>query len=103
MHTTLMTIHIVGGTLGLLSVFAALFASKGATAHRASGRLFVYSIVIMALLGAGIAAVWGRAAATNVPAGLLTTYLVVTALTTVAPPRDGSRALTLALLLVALG
>jgi uncharacterized membrane protein len=103
MLTTVMTVHIVAGALGLLCGFAALFASKGSAAHRASGRLFVYSMVTMALLGAGIAAVWGRAAATNVPAGLLTAYLVVTALTTVAPPRAGAGAFALALMLVAVG
>jgi hypothetical protein len=103
MHATLMTVHVVAGALGLLFGFAALYASKGASAHRTTGTLFVYSMVTMALLGAGIAAVWGRAAATNVPAGLLTTYLVVTALTTVTPARAGSRAFTLALMLVALG
>jgi hypothetical protein len=64
--------------------------------------LFVYSMVTMSVLGASIAGVWGPAAAVNVPAGLLTTYLVITGLMTVTPERPGSRPLSIALMLVAL-
>jgi hypothetical protein len=103
MHATVMTVHIVTGALGLLAGFVALYASKGATVHRSSGKLFVYSMVTMAMLGVAIAAIWGPAASTNVPAGVLTTYLVITALTTVARPLPGRRWFDVALMLVALG
>src|SRR2546425_11581446 len=99
MHTAVMTVHIIMGALGLLTGFIALYASKGATVHRTSGKLFVYSMVTMAMLGAGIAAIWGPAASTNVPAGLLTTYLVITALITIAQPRRDSRWFDVALML----
>src|SRR6478672_11544988 len=102
MRITVMTLHIVAGGVGLLSGFAALYAAKGARLHRTSGMLFVYSMVTMAMLGVAIAAVFGPAAASNVPAGLLTTYLVVTGFMTVAPRRP-SRWLEIGLLLVAFG
>ena len=101
MRITLMTVHIFTGGLGLLSGFVALYAAKGAKLHRASGTVFVYSMVTMAMLGVAIAALWGRAASVNVPAGLLTTYLVITSLTTVTPTHP-SRRTHVALLLVAL-
>jgi uncharacterized membrane protein len=101
MRITMMTVHIVTGGLGLLSGFVALYAAKGATLHRASGTVFVYSMVTMAMLGVAIAAVWGRAASLNVPVGLLTTYLVITSLTTVTPTHP-SRRVQVGLLLVAL-
>jgi len=103
MHTTVMTAHIVTAALGLLAGFVALYASKGANVHRSSGKLFVYLMVTMAMLGAAIAAIWGPAASTNVPAGVLTTYLVITGLTTVARPRPSWRWFEVALMLVALG
>jgi uncharacterized membrane protein len=102
MRITIMTVHIVTAAIGLLSGFVALYVAKGARLHRASGTVFVYSMITMAMLGAAIAAVFGPGAAINVPAGLLTTYLVITGLITVVPPARGSRRLDIGLLLVAL-
>lgn len=99
--TLLVLLHILGGTLGLLSGFVALQAAKGARLHRRSGILFVYSMLTMALLGAGMAALamhW-----IDVVAGLLAAYLVTTALTTVRPPTAGARRLDRAAMLFALG
>jgi uncharacterized membrane protein len=76
-------IHIVAGGVSLLSGYVALYAAKGASLHRKSGRLFVYAMLVMALVGAAMAALRGRAPALNVPAALLSAYLVTTALTTV--------------------
>lgn len=56
-----------------------------------------------ALFGMTIAAVRGVAPAVNIPAALLTAYLVITALITVRPPFEGSRWLDLGLMLAALG
>jgi uncharacterized membrane protein len=103
MRMTVLTIHIIAACTAILSGFIALYAAKGATLHRTSGRLFVYAMVTMALLGASIAAIWGVAPATNIPVGLLTAYLVITALTTVRPPVAGSRSLAVGLMVVALG
>ena len=64
--------------------------------------LFVYAMLTMCVFGTLIAMVRGVAPAVNVPAGVLTAYLVITALATVRPPAAGSRWLDPGLMLVAL-
>jgi hypothetical protein len=98
---TALSAHIAAGVLGIVFGFVALYAAKGARLHRKSGLLFVYAMLMMSILGATMAAVWGRAPTSNVPVGLLTGYLVITGLTTVRPPSRGSRWLDLGLMLVA--
>ena len=102
MQATL-AIHIVAGALALLFGYVALFATKGSRLHRKSGKLFVYAMLTMALGGFVVAAGRSVAPAINIPAALLTAYLVVTSLTTIRPPRSGARALQIGALLVALG
>ena len=102
MQTTLY-FHVLAGALALVFGYVALFASKGSRLHRRSGRLFVYAMLTMALGGLVVAAGRGVAPAINVPAALLTAYLVVTSLTTIRPPKSGSRTLQICALLVALG
>ncbi len=84
-------LHVFAGGLALASGFIALFALKGGSLHRGGGLVFVCSMVIMALTGAGLAAL--NAAPGNVIAGLLATYLVVTALTAVRPRTPVTRGL----------
>ena len=84
-----LVVHIAAGGIALVAGFIALFAMKGAAVHRRSGIVFVSSMVVMGLLGASIAAAGGGEVSTV--AGLLTAYLVITALTTVRPPSAGSR------------
>jgi hypothetical protein len=95
-------VHILAGTLGLVFGYVALSAAKGATLHRKAGILFVYAMLTMSVFGGTIAAVQGVAPAINIPAALLTSYLVITALITVRPPSSRSRWLTPGLMLVAL-
>src|SRR5688572_9776840 len=95
-------VHIVAGSLALVFGYVALYAPKGAPLHRRSGMLFVRAMLVMSLFGALMAAVRGVAPAVNIPAGTLTAYLVITALTTVRPPAAGSRWLDPGLMLVAL-
>jgi hypothetical protein len=95
--------HITAGSLGIIFGFIALFAAKGAPLHRRIGMLFVYAMLTMGLMGATMAAIWGRQPASNIPMGFLTAYLVTTGLTTVRPPAWRSREIDLALMLVALG
>jgi uncharacterized membrane protein len=102
MRMTALAIHIIAGSLGIIFGFVALYAAKGAKLHRKSGMLFVYTLTTMALMGATMAAVWGRDPASNIPVGLLTAYLVITGLTAVRPPSSGMRQLDLGLMLVAL-
>jgi uncharacterized membrane protein len=95
--------HIGAGGVGIVCGYIALSAVKGGRLHRKSGMTFVYAMITMALIGSMMAAVRRVAPAANVPVGLLTAYLVITALTTVRPPAVGSRSLDLGLLLAVLG
>ena len=97
-----LAVHILAGSLGLIFGFVALFSAKGAVLHRKSGMLFVYAILTMAVLGMLISIGRGVVPAINIPAGLLTAYLAITALTTVRPSFTGSSSLHLALMLIAL-
>ena len=94
-------IHILAGSLGLLTGYVALYAAKGAPLHRRSGMVFVYAMLTMSVFGTSIAIVRGVAPAINIPAGILTAYLVITALTTIRPIA-GTRWLDVGLMLVAL-
>jgi hypothetical protein len=89
--TMTLVLHIVAGGLGLLAGYTALYASKGATLHRRSGMVFVSSMLAMAVFGMVISAGRGVAPAINLPAGLLTAYLVVTGLTALQVPTASSR------------
>lgn len=99
-------VHIVAGTLGLLAGYVALFAAKGAPVHRKSGMLFVYTMLTMAVFGMIIAVARSKAPEINIPAGLITSYLVVTSLLTVRPlPAESrlARWVDVGAMLVALG
>ena len=101
MRLTLL-VHIVAGGLALLAGFLALYTAKGATLHRRAGTVFVYAMLAMCVAGVAVTVGRGVAPSLNVPAGVLTAYLVITALTTVRPLAEGSRWLDLGLMLVAL-
>jgi uncharacterized membrane protein len=93
-------IHVVGGSVAIVSGYVAVFVKKGAAVHRRSGLLFVAAMVTMAVTGAVMAAL--NAELINVLASSVTTYLVLTALLTVRRPSDESRRLDLALMLMGL-
>ncbi len=80
---SLLVLHLAGGSLAIVSGFVALYAAKGATVHRTSGTMFAYSMLSMSLTGLAVMAAGGRTSSANLLAGLLTMYLVTTALTTV--------------------
>ena len=96
-------VHIVAGSLALVAGYVALYATKGAPVHRKAGMTFVYAMLTMSVAGVVIAAVRRVAPSVNVPAGLLTAYLVITSLTTVRPPASRRRWLDSALMLLAVG
>ena len=100
MRMTLL-VHVVAGCLGLVFGYVALYAAKGATLHRRSGMLFVYVMLALSVTGA-VMAIGGKWQTVNVPAAVLTAYLVVTALTTVRPPAAGSGWLNVGAMVVAL-
>ncbi|HSJ08505.1 MAG TPA: hypothetical protein VK928_01295 [Longimicrobiales bacterium] len=94
-------VHIVAGGIGLLSGYLALFAPKGSTLHRRSGIVFVGAMLVMCFFGTLMAAVQPVWPSVNVPAGVLTAYLVTTALLAVRPVR-AARWLDVGLMTVAL-
>jgi uncharacterized membrane protein len=95
-------VHILAGSLALAFGYVALYAAKGSALHRKSGMLFVCAMLVMCSFGTLIAIARGVAPAVNVPAGVLTAYLVITALITVRPPAASSRWLDPGLMLVGL-
>ena len=95
-------VHILAGSLSLVFGYVALYSPKGAALHRRAGMVFVCAMLTMSVAGVTIAAVRNVVPALNVPAGLLTAYLVITSLTTVRPPAAGSRGLHIAAMVVAL-
>jgi uncharacterized membrane protein len=78
---TLLPIHIIAGLIAIVAGFIAVYALKGARLHRKSGMIFVYSMWVLSLTGAVIAAVKHQPA--SVIGGSLAFYLVTTALLTV--------------------
>ena len=88
----LLQIHIVAGALAMILGAVALLALKGATVHRRSGQLFVFSMLTMGIT----ASVLG-----NIGGGLMSSYFVVTALTTVRPATAWTRLVNIGALVVA--
>jgi hypothetical protein len=96
----LLAIHIVSAGMALVSGAVALCATKGARLHRRSGMLFVYAVAAMCATAIVMALVKGQTM--NVIAGLMTAYLVITALTTVRPPSAWSQRMNVGLMMAAL-
>lgn len=89
---TLVPFHVLAGTLAIVAGFIALYSVKGLKLHRTSGMVFAVAMLVMSLSGV-VMAVGHAGAAINIPAGLVTAYLVITSLATVRPPSAGSRRL----------
>jgi hypothetical protein len=98
----LLPIHVAAGGLAIVLGAVALLVKKGGTIHRRSGLLFVYAMLV---LGTSASILGFRKSPTdsNVPAGFMTAYFVVTALTTVRPVSLWTRRLNVAALTVAVG
>jgi uncharacterized membrane protein len=77
-------LHVMAGITALVTGAVALYALKGAKLHRRSGILFVYAMLVMAFTGTVMSIVHLNVG--NVIAGILTFYLVLTALLTVRRP-----------------
>jgi hypothetical protein len=92
-------LHILAGLIAMVSGAVALYALKGARLHRKSGMIFVYAMLFMSGSGAVMAALKGQRI--NVVAGVLTFYLVTTALLTVRRPAVAPRWVDLGAMLVA--
>lgn len=81
MRLVLLPTHIIAGLIAIVVGFVALYAPKGATLHRKSGMVFVYSMLVMAAAGGVMAAMKHQMG--NVVGGSMTFYLVATGLLTV--------------------
>jgi len=91
-------IHITAGALAIILGYIALFAAKGGATHRKSGLLFVYAMVVMGTTATMVAA--ARGIESSVLGGVIASYMVVTALTTVRQRTAGSVRLDIGLMLV---
>ncbi len=85
-YSPILMVHICAGTLGLLSGTAAMSFRKGSARHVLAGRVFVASMLTMAVIAVYLAIV--RHQPNNVGGGILTFYLIGTAWLT-ARRRDG--------------
>lgn len=96
MDMVLLPIHIAGGSIAIIAGYVAVLAGKGSTIHRKFGLAFVVGMMVLATTATAIAILRDRGAG-----GTFALYLVVTALTTVRPLRNGQRQLDFACLAVA--
>jgi uncharacterized membrane protein len=85
-YSPILMAHIFAGILGLLSGTAAMSFRKGSPRHVLAGRIFVASMLSMAVLAVYLAIV--RHQPNNIGGGILTFYLIGTAWLT-ARRRDG--------------
>jgi hypothetical protein len=85
-YSPILLVHICAGTLGLVSGTAAISFKKGSPRHVLAGRIFVASMLIMAVFAVYLAIV--RHQPNNIGGGILTFYLIGTARLT-ARRRDG--------------
>ena len=81
-HDLILPIHILAGMIALIVGYVALFAAKGGRLHRRTGKMFVFAMVVMGLGGSFLAAIDPDGSPTNIVAGLVTFYLVMTAMLT---------------------
>jgi hypothetical protein len=85
-YSPILVVHICAGTAGLLSGTAAMSFRKGSSRHVLAGRVFVASMLAMAVVAVYLAIV--RNQPNNIGGGILTFYLIGTAWLTVRR-RDG--------------
>jgi hypothetical protein len=89
-YSPLLLVHICAGTLGLVSGTAAVCFRKGSPRHALAGKIFVASMLTMAVAAVYLAAV--RHQPNNIGGGILTFYLIGTAwLTARRKDRETSR------------
>lgn len=92
--------HIAAGSVAVIAGATALLAPKGAAWHRAAGTLFVLTMIVTAVAGAGAALL--KSQMITMLAGVFTCHLVTSSWLTVVRPTMGAAAHVL-LLTAALG
>lgn len=85
-YSPVLIVHILGGTVGLVSGTAAMTYRKGSPRHVLAGKIFVASMLTMGAFAAYLATV--RNQPSNIGGGILTVYLIGTAWLT-ARRKDG--------------
>lgn len=70
--------HIGGGAVGLLSGLVAIAAPKGRRVHRTAGAVFLLSMFVTYLIGAGVAPFLETGQRPNFVAGVMALYLLIT-------------------------
>lgn len=85
-------VHVILGAVAVISGMLALLLSKGAKAHRHSGRVFAVSMLLVAGGGAFYA---GLEQLITLLVGITSCYLVISALVTVWPRQRFSRVIDL--------
>src|ERR1700733_4561727 len=76
-HSPLLLLHILSGTVGMLSGFVAVFLRKGSRRHALAGSVFVVSMLCLSASGTYLATVKHQPG--NILGGALTFYMVATA------------------------
>ena len=77
MRSVILPLHIIAGTVGMLSGFVAVFLRKGSRRHALAGKAFVISMLCLSASGAFLAVMKSQPG--NILGGTLTFYLVATA------------------------
>jgi len=77
MRSPMLLLHIVAGTLGMLSGFVAVFLLKGSRRHAVAGKVFVIAMLCLSATGVFLAVMKSQPG--NILGGTLTFYLVATA------------------------
>ena len=76
-YSPILLVHILGGTVGLLSGTAAMCFRKGSPRHVLAGRIFVASMLVMAAGATYLGVI--KHQPNNVGGGIFTFYLILTA------------------------
>jgi uncharacterized membrane protein len=79
----ILALHIAGGGFGILSGVIALLAGKGNRLHRLAGDVFFASMLVMSVIGAGVAPFLPQPQIPSSVAGVLAFYLVLSSWITV--------------------
>ncbi|MBB5344686.1 DUF2306 domain-containing protein [Tunturibacter empetritectus] len=77
MRLPLLILHILGGTMGLLSGTFAIAVSKGSRLHRASGNVF--TIAMLTLASSGLCLAILKSQRGNIIGSIVTFYMITTA------------------------
>lgn len=77
MRLVLLTFHILGGTIGLLSGTVAIAVRKGGNLHRAAGNIF--TIAMLTLASSGLCLAILKSQRGNIIGSVITFYLIGTA------------------------